>query len=335
MSTEWICHGESPLEINQAIAELPSELGGIYHGLFERIQSRRKIHQDYARLAISWILGAALTLRARDVLQAIIAGIDDVDDVAILETTMDDVLTACEGLVTYNQARDVLEFGHVSVLEYIQKEKQDLYDQAQVHLRIGTTCVRVLEGMKQIYHSPEPKSNNNNSKNSSDNGWDILRQRMEFIGHWACFSCPTIKELPSQGRNARTFIQYANLMWAYHCASSGAIIRVGSAFGSAKTILLNGQDHDAYGILQFISEERLIYMPYRGSPHDRTLHWITQFAVATSGFASLPVRLLVVTHTGPDGELQEALIEGPPSAIFMEVSWYSPAYSLAWLAQLG
>ncbi|KAH6632792.1 hypothetical protein F5144DRAFT_489603 [Chaetomium tenue] len=318
MSTEWICRGESPLEINQAIAELPSELGGIYRGLFERIQSRRKLHQDYARFAISWILGTALTLRAGDVLQAIVAGIDDVDDVGILETTIDDVLTACEGIVTYNKARDVFEFGHVSVLEFIQKEKQELYGQTQVHLRIGTTCVRVLEGMKQIYHSPKPKSHN-----SSDNDWQLLRQRMEFIGHWACLSCPTIGELPSGDRNARTFIQYANLMWAYHCASSGAVIRVGSAFESATTVLRDGPDHDVYRMLEFLADERLIYMPRRDSPHDRTLSWIERFAVATSGFAGLPVRLLVAMDTGrsgPGGGPEEALIEGPPSAVFMEVT---------------
>ncbi|KAL4745308.1 hypothetical protein BDW72DRAFT_59711 [Aspergillus terricola var. indicus] len=58
MSTRWICGGESPIEIRQAIAELPSEPSGIYHGLFERIESCRTAHQDFACLAISWILGS-------------------------------------------------------------------------------------------------------------------------------------------------------------------------------------------------------------------------------------------------------------------------------------
>ncbi|KAH6855628.1 hypothetical protein B0I37DRAFT_411606 [Chaetomium sp. MPI-CAGE-AT-0009] len=244
MSTEWICRGESPVEINQAIAELPSELSGIYRDLFERIRHRRKLHQDYARLAISWILGMRLALRAEDLLQAIVSGIDDVDDVGILETNVDDILTACEGLVTYNKARDVLEFGHFSVLEFIQQEKRDLYHQSQVHLRIGTTCVRVLEGMHRIYHTSTP--------DPDEDHWQLLRKRMEFIGHWGCLSCSTISELPPGDRNVRTFIQYVNLMWAYHCAASGSVICVGSALESALGMLRDGPDGDADDALDYI-----------------------------------------------------------------------------------
>jgi hypothetical protein len=318
MSIEWICRGESPLEINQAIAELPSELSGIYNDLFERMQKRRKLHQDYARLAISWILGTRLTLRAEDLLQAVIIGIDDVNNEGILETSIDDVLTACEGIVTYNKARDVLEFGHVSVLEFIQKHKQDMYDQPQVHLRIGTTCVRVLEGMHQIYHTPTPRSHKHDHE--KEDLRQLLRSRMEFIGHWACLSCPTIEELPLGDRNLRTFIQYTNLMWAYHCASSGAVIRVGSAFESAATILRNGPKGETYSALEFLADERLMHLPHRNSPLDRMLSWIEPFGHATHGFAEARVRLLVVTDTELSGGLKEEPIEGPPFAVFIEVS---------------
>jgi hypothetical protein len=318
MSTDWICRGESPLEINQAIVELPSELSGIYRDLFERMQKRRKLHQDYARLAISWILGMRLALRAGDLLQAIITGIDDVNDAEILETTVDDVLTACEGIVTYNKARDVLEFGHVSVLEFIQQHKQNMYDQPQVHLRIGTTCVRVLEGMHQIYHTSAPKFHNEDGHEEGHR--QLLRKRMEFIGHWACLSCPTIEELPLADRNARTFIQYVNVMWAYHCASSGVVIRVGSAFEPATTILRDAPYGGNYSALKFIADERLIYMPHRGNPHERTLSWLRQFGYATHGFGEAHARLLIVTDTGPVGGLKEEPIEGSPLTVFMEVS---------------
>jgi hypothetical protein len=320
MSTEWICRGESPLEIKQAIAELPSELSGIYRDLFERIQNRRKLHQDYARLAISWILGMRLVLRAEDLIRAIIAGMDDVDDEGILETSKDDILTACEGIVTHNKARDVLEFGHVSVLEFIRRDKQDLYDQRQVHTRIGTTCVRVLEGMHRVYHTSPPESHSSDDDDDDDDDHSqLLRKRMEFIGHWACLSCPTISDIPQRGSNTRTFIQYVNFMWAYHCGASCSLIRVASFFESALKTLGNGRDGGVYDALDYIADDRFLYRPCQDSPHDRALRWVAQFVNTIHGSRGMSVRLLVTRDPGPGGKQNEELVQGPPVAVFMEI----------------
>ncbi|KAK3293883.1 uncharacterized protein B0H64DRAFT_462192 [Chaetomium fimeti] len=318
MSTEWICRGESPLEIKQAIAELPSELSGIYRDLFGRIQNRRKLHQDYARLAISWILGMRLVLRADDLLRAVIAGMDDVDDEGILETSIDDILTACEGIVTYNKARDVLELGHVSVIEFIQKDKQDLYDQRQVHTRIGTTCVRVLEGMHRVYHTSDTCPPESHDSGHDDDDSQLLRKRMEFIGHWACLSCLTISDIPQGGRNTSTFIQYANFMWAYHCGASGSLIRAASLLEPTLTTLRKGPDGDMRGALDQIEAHHFLYTPCQDSPYYRALRWIKQFANAIHGSSGMPVRLLVTRDPGPGSKQKEELVQGPPFAVFME-----------------
>ena len=133
--------------------ELPAELTGIYKGLLDRIDTSSRTHQDYARLAISWIIGAKISLKTDKFVQAVIAGLESADAVQVADLNVDDILTACQGLVVQNRELDTLDFGHISVLEFVQKEKDELYNYHQVHNCIATACIRTLYGMVQIYHS--------------------------------------------------------------------------------------------------------------------------------------------------------------------------------------
>ncbi|KAH8589100.1 hypothetical protein B0O99DRAFT_637695 [Bisporella sp. PMI_857] len=217
MAITWICEPTKPLYVCRAMNKIPPMLDGIYAELFQRIDDDHDHpeRQELARRAISWLLGAHVQLSANEFIKAISAAYEDYN----YKVTINDVLSSCHHLVTYDTQADTFTIGHFSVTEYIQEHRKEDYGQSRIHNTIAYLCLNAMWQSARInYQGFESES--------------ILKYVRSLTvkplpdihgGENSGISIHSVNEPMSKSFfNEPTFWSYATNVWPAHCEAGGA-----------------------------------------------------------------------------------------------------------------
>jgi hypothetical protein len=128
MAVRWICEPSNPYDIRIAMKEIPTDLLGVYHNFFDRIERDRHQRRELAKRAINWVLGAQSQLSAQELILATSSGYEGYQ----ANVTIEEVISSRHHLMIYNKTSDTTEFGHFSMVEFIRDQKKE-FSQDKIH----------------------------------------------------------------------------------------------------------------------------------------------------------------------------------------------------------
>lgn len=180
--------------------QIPDDLSGVYRELFEEIKKGEPPNQELARRAVSWVFGAQTQLRADEFIKAISSGYENYKE----RVTVDDIISCCHHLLLYNASSDRIEFGHFSVVQFIEKEKKEEYGHSQVHGLMSFLCLNAMWEAARV----------------NDKGFRL--DHVENYVHGLTKATVVGKDSENSRRTFVSFWCYATNFWAFHCEGSGA-----------------------------------------------------------------------------------------------------------------
>lgn len=108
----------------------------------ERIKGQVKDQEELAKQVLMWITCAKRPLTTTELQQALAVEVGklelDEDNLPQIE----DMVSACAGLVTIDEESDIIRLVHYTTQEYFKRTQKDWFPDAELH--IATTCVTYL-----------------------------------------------------------------------------------------------------------------------------------------------------------------------------------------------
>jgi hypothetical protein len=125
-----------------ALVNLPESLDNMYDEVLERIASQDTEDVDLAMRVLCWITHAfrPLSLQELQHALAVTAGDTELDEDAL--TDVDLLIDVCAGIVTIDQASNVIRLVHYTTQEYFTRVRKVRFPDA--HFQIASTCIAYL-----------------------------------------------------------------------------------------------------------------------------------------------------------------------------------------------
>ncbi|KAI9754904.1 MAG: hypothetical protein M4579_004504, partial [Chaenotheca gracillima] len=135
----------SPKAVKTALKQLPvgsDAYDHAYKDAMERIEGQIPDYPDLAKQALSWLTFAWRPLTTPELRDAIAVEIDgcDLDEENV--PNIEDVVSACAGLVTVDETSSIVRLVHYTTQEYLERTQQHWFPDAERSM--GTTCLTYL-----------------------------------------------------------------------------------------------------------------------------------------------------------------------------------------------
>ena len=135
---QYICSLRTQAAVENRLGSLPSELGKIYEEIYT-MEIEVLVTEDriVAESILHFLMCIQQALDATSFLVILSAGLK-IDPLNVLQA-----LDLTANLVVYDEQFDVLRFAHVSVREFLEKDREE-YRETSNHRVVATACLRVL-----------------------------------------------------------------------------------------------------------------------------------------------------------------------------------------------
>ncbi|KAF1807899.1 ankyrin [Eremomyces bilateralis CBS 781.70] len=140
--------------LNAAITSVPEALDELYRKIMRRIENLPQEERHLAKKALSWLTLAERPLKEAELRHAlgVEEGSSTFDVKKVPET--EDIVTLCEGFVTYGETDETLGLLHMSVYDYLQASMHEWGPDARA--TVATGCITYLAF--NIFHAGFCKS---------------------------------------------------------------------------------------------------------------------------------------------------------------------------------
>jgi hypothetical protein len=138
LQTDYILEAKDPLEINERLKSLPTDLTHAYRDALEQMSPRNRA---FARRIYGWILHAQRLLTIRELCEALVVKPGDQEVNFELMISPKSILQTCGCLVTYDPQTDLVRFSHETVRAFLTSDELEHFPS---HLDISKVCITYL-----------------------------------------------------------------------------------------------------------------------------------------------------------------------------------------------
>ncbi len=122
------------------LGRLPKDLQLMYDELLAEIRAQPGSALTVAERAFQWVMCSFWPLKSGE-LVAVVCQDPDLDDVQVVDVSIDFVLLACRNLLVVDPQEETCGFSHLSVQEYFESR---VWSMNVVHALVAKTCLKLL-----------------------------------------------------------------------------------------------------------------------------------------------------------------------------------------------
>lgn len=169
------------------------QLDDAYTEAMGRIRAQSAGLLELAELVLSWIVCAKSPLTALELKTALAVEVGEefVDEENF--TDIEDMITACNGLVTHEEGSGTMRLVHYTAQEYLEREQRSWLPQAQIVL--STTCLTYLQFDLYPNGLPDVMEYDKRLTKMSDGTFPLYKYAVRNWGHHVREAWEDVKDL--------------------------------------------------------------------------------------------------------------------------------------------